>query len=539
VRADAWDRARRGVDKCWAANALRDARSRRTRAASARLTRCSARAGGGDTRPARLRLTSVPVLPHLPAVRCAARSSRRVLLIAAGLGILVAASARAAELDWRRLGDETAELLADVLRIDTTNPPGSETAAANAFARKLVAEGLRVEVIESSPGRGSLYARLPGRGAGRPVILLSHLDVVPADSRTWRVPPFAGTREGGFVYGRGALDCKGIAAVELMAMIALKRSGEPLDRDLILLATADEETGGKAGTGWLVHHRPDVVGNAEYCINEGDHIHLLAGGRRIVHVAVGEKTPFWVKLVAHGEAGHGSTPPSETAVTRLIRALNKIRRYRTPIRVVRPVEAYFAALAPLEKEPLRTKLAHLAASLDDPIFLAEFARNPRQNALVRNTITPTVLEGSPKTNVIPAEASAHLDCRLLPGEKPSEFLDQLRDVIGDDSISIETLLSFPASSSDPDSGLIAAVRHMAAQELGGASVVPSVTPGFTDSHYLREHGVASYGFVPFVLSEDEERTVHGTNERVSVENLRGGVRRLVDVLRALPSEAPR
>src|SRR5437667_450044 len=160
-------RAGCGVDKCWAANAVLDARSRRTRAASARLTRCSARAGGGDTRPARLRLTSVPVLPHLPAVRCAARSSRRVLLIAAGLGILVAASARAAELDWRRLGDETAELLADVLRIDTTNPPGSETAAANAFARKLVAEGLRVEVIESSPGRGSLYARLPGRGAGR------------------------------------------------------------------------------------------------------------------------------------------------------------------------------------------------------------------------------------------------------------------------------------------------------------------------------------------------------------------------------------
>src|SRR5207245_8026406 len=156
-----------------------------------------------------------------------------------------------------------------------------------------------------------------------------------------------------------------------------------------------------------------------------------------------------------------------------IRALNKIRRYRTPIHLVRPVESYFAALAPLEKEPLRTKLAHLAASLDDPIFLAEFARNPRQNALIRNTITPTVLEGSPKTNVIPAEASAHLDCRLLPGEKPSDFLDQLRDVTGDASISIETLLLFPASPPDPASAPVSAVRHMAAQELGGSPGVPS------------------------------------------------------------------
>jgi len=478
-------------------------------------------------------------LPHLAAVRRApGRSVRRGLLIAGALGLLVSAPASAAEFDWRKLGDQTAELLADVLRIDTTNPPGSETAAANALARRLGAEGIAVEVIESAPGRGNLYARLPGRGSGRPVILLSHLDVVPADPRTWRVPPFSGTREGGFVYGRGALDCKGIGAVELMAMVALKRSGEPLDRDLILLATADEETGGKAGAGWLVHHRPDLLANAEYCINEGDHIHLLTGGRKVVQVGVGEKTPFWVKLVAHGEAGHGSTPPSMTAVTRLIRALNKIRRYRTPIHLVRPVEVYFAALAPMEKEPLRTKLAHLAASLDDPIFLAEFARNPRQNALIRNTITPTVLEGSPKTNVIPAEASAQLDCRLLPGEKPADFLDQLRDVIGDDSISIETLLSFPASSSDPESGLVAAIRRMASQELGGAPVVPSVTPGFTDSHYFRDHGVASYGFVPFILSEDEEKTVHGTNERVSLENLRDGVRRLVSVLRALPSERP-
>ena len=462
--------------------------------------------------------------------RCFARAA---LVVAAAL--LGGDACLAADLDWRRLGSETTEVLADVIRIDTQNPPGGETAAANALARKLEAEGIRAEVFESSPGRGSLHARLPGSGGAPPVILLAHLDVVPADPRGWRFPPFSGALEHGYVYGRGALDAKGVAVVELMALVALKRSGQPIDRDVILLATADEETGGKAGAGWIVQHRPELLGNAEYLLTEGDHIHLVQGGRKVVQVAVAEKTPCWVKLIARGEGGHGSTPPAQTAVTRLIRALDKLRRYRTGVRLVRPVEEYFAALAPLEREPLRSKLAHLSEALEDPAFLAEFTRNPRQNALIRNTMTPTVLEGSPKTNVIPEDASAQLDCRLLPGERPAEFLALLREVIADETIRVETLLSFPASSSDSTSGLMAAIRKLAATDLGGAPVIPSVIPGFTDSHYFRDHGVASYGFVPFVLSEDDEKTVHGINERVSVENLRDGVRRLVALLRALPT----
>jgi acetylornithine deacetylase/succinyl-diaminopimelate desuccinylase-like protein len=439
-----------------------------------------------------------------------------------------------AELDWHRLGDETADLLSDVIRIDTQNPPGDETPAANALARKLRGEAIAAEVFESAPGRGNLHARLAGSGGGRPVILLAHLDVVPADPRSWRLPPFAGVKEHGWVHGRGALDAKGVAAVELMTLVALKRSGVPLDRDVILLATADEETGGTAGAGWIVQHRPELLGNAEFLLTEGDHIHVRAGGRKVVQVAIAEKTPCWVKLTAHGDAGHGSTPPPQTAVTRLVRALDKLRRYRTAVRVVRPVEDYFAALAELEKDPLRSRLAHLEDALEDPAFFAEFTRNPRQNALIRNTITPTVLEGSPKTNVIPDEASAQLDCRLLPGERPADFLALLREVIADDTVRVQTLLSFPASSSDPDSGLMVAIRKLAATDLGGAPVVPSVITGFTDSHYFRERGVASYGFVPFVLREEDERTVHGVNERISIENLRDGVRRLVALLRALP-----
>ncbi len=443
------------------------------------------------------------------------------------------ATARGTDVHWRRLGDETADLLGDIIRIDTTNPPGAETAAANALARKLEAEGIRTQVVESAPGRGNLYARLAGRGTGRPVILLAHLDVVPADAGKWRVPPFSGRRDGAYVWGRGALDAKGVAAIQAMTMIALHRSRQPPPRDVILLATADEETGGRAGAGWLVEHHPEFLGNAEFLVTEGDQVHVRSGGRKVVQVAIGEKTPCWVKLTARGESGHGATPPPQTAVTRLVRALNKLRRVQTPIKLVRPVQEYFAALAALEREPLRGHLAHLDRSLDDPTFLTEFTRNPRQNSLVRNTITPTVLTASSKTNVIPAEASAQLDCRLLPGEKPSEFLGMLRDVIGDDSIEVDTLLSFAASASDADSAFMTAVRKVAASELGGIPVVPSVIPGFTDSHYFREHGIASYGFVPFVLTEEDEKSVHGVDERVSLENLRLGVRRLVALVRAL------
>jgi len=462
--------------------------------------------------------------------------TRRARALAISLALM--AQPVAAE-DWTQLGAEAAEVLTELIHIDTQNPPGGEIAAAEVLARRLRADGIAAEVFESAPGRGNVHARLKGGGAARPIVLLSHLDVVPADPRGWRVAPFAGVREDGYVYGRGALDAKGVAAIQLLAVLALQRNGAPLARDVILLATADEETGGRAGAGWIAEHRPELVAGAEYLLTEGDHIHLRGGSRPVIQVAVAEKTPCWVRLTAHGESGHGSTPPAETAVTRLLGALDRLDRYRAPVRVSEPVERYFAALAALEPQGPRGKLAHVGSSLRDPSFLAEFTKNPLQNALVRNTITPTVLRAGIKTNVIPGEAAAELDCRLLPGEKPADFLVVLRRLVADDTIELETLLSFPASSSSTNSDLMTAVRDVVATEFGGAAVVPSVIPGFTDSHYFRELGIASYGFVPFILADDEAKTVHGTNERVSEENLRDGVRRLVGLLRALPSSAAR
>jgi acetylornithine deacetylase/succinyl-diaminopimelate desuccinylase-like protein len=460
------------------------------------------------------------------------RTTRGCALLAIAAAAILAPGPAFATEDWKRLGDETAALLGELIRVDTQNPPGGETAAAHVLARTLEANGIASEVIESSSGRGNLHARIPG-GPGRPIVLLAHLDVVPADARAWRVPPFAGERRDGYVWGRGALDAKGVAAVQTMAAIAIQRSGRSLGRDVVLLATADEETGGRAGAGWITEHRPDLVRGAEYIVTEGDHIHERADGQQVVQVAVAEKTPCWVELRARGDAGHGSAPPSETAVTRLVRALERIREYETPVRVVPAVAAYFAALAPLESTALRERLGDLAAALADPAFRKDFTANQRQNALVRNTITPTVLAGSIKTNVIPSEASAQLDCRLLPGEHPDAFLRELREVIGDGDVEVRPLLSFPASASDSHSSFVVAVGKMAEAELGGAPVVPSVITGFTDSHYFRDLGIASYGFVPFVLNEAEQRTVHGVDERVSLDNLRDGVRRLVAVLRAL------
>jgi acetylornithine deacetylase/succinyl-diaminopimelate desuccinylase-like protein len=306
---------------------------------------------------------------------------------------------------------------------------------------------------------------------------------------------------------------------------------------VILLASADEETGGQAGAGWITEQRPDLLGNAEYLLTEGDHIHEPQDGRLVVQVAVAEKTPCWVKVTAKGEGGHGSAPGPETAVTRLVRALGRLGDYQSPIKVVPVVEEYFAAVAPLEPPASRARLEHLGKALEDPAFVAEFTRSARQNALVRNTLTPTVLEGSRKTNVIPDQASAQLDCRLLPGEDPKEFVATLRRVIDDERVELETLLSFPASSSDSRSDLMEAIRALARRDLAGAPVVPSVITGFTDSHYFRAKGIASYGFVPFVLPPGEEKTVHGTNERVSVANLRDAVRRLVTLLRLLPPVA--
>jgi acetylornithine deacetylase/succinyl-diaminopimelate desuccinylase-like protein len=250
-------------------------------------------------------------------------------------------------------------------------------------------------------------------------------------------------------------------------------------------------------------------------------------------VDIAEKAPCWVQLEANGPAGHGSRPLPETAPTRLIRALDKIIRYQTEVKVIPAVQAYFTALA-VKEEP--TKAAHyrdLTRALADPQFRKEFTANPSYNALVRNTISLTVLEGSNKTNVIPARAQAQLDCRLLPGEDPQKFVAALEKVVNDPEVKFSILLNFPPLASAADTALFRAIRAVAERHDPQAPVVPAVLGGFTDSHYFRRKGIVSYGFTGLPISEDDARRVHGTNERLALANLREGTQILFELIQEL------
>ncbi len=445
--------------------------------------------------------------------------------------VLAAAQVAAAEINWSKVERQATEFLSAYIQINTSNPPGNETAAARFLAKRFRQAGINAQVFESQPGRGSVVARLNGRGGARPIILLNHLDVVPASAAEWEVPPFAGTVRDGYVYGRGALDCKGVGTIDAMALLLLKRYGIALKRDVIFLGTADEETGGKLGAGWMVEHHVDTLRDAEFVLNEGGQIEVLSNGARAYGVAVAEKTPCWLRLAATGPPGHGSAPEKETAVTRLVRALERIRQYEPEVRVVPEVAAYYAALAELEDGARRIQYKDLNAAMADADFRLAFLARPRDAALVRNTITPTVLTGSLKTNVIPPMASAELDCRLLPGEEPGRFVNTLKDVIADPAVTVDVVLNFPPTSSPAGTALYSAIAALAAGDT--APVIPSVLRGFTDSHYFRERGITSYGFVPFELPEEEDRRMHGINERLSTTNLREGTRRLLELLQRL------
>jgi len=437
----------------------------------------------------------------------------------------------AADIDWGDVERQATEFLSTYIQIDTTNPPGNEMAAARFLADRFAQGGIEAHIFESAPGRASVLARLKGSGGGRPVILLNHLDVVPANSDGWDVPPFSGVVRDGYVYGRGALDCKGPGTIDALVLLLLKRAGIVLKRDVIFLGTADEETGGKQGAGWMVAEHFDQFADAEFVLNEGGGIEVLPNGAHAYAAAVAEKTPCWLRLTTTGPAGHGSAPPAQTAVTRLLAALGRLRGYDSPVHVVPQVQAYYAALANIQEGSRRAAYRNLRAALTDKRFRMTFMAGPHDAALVRNTITPTVLSASQKINVIPRSASAELDCRLLPDQQPQAFIRSVNRVIADPAVNVEVLLNFPPSSSPTTTGLFAAIRTFADRE--HALVVPSVLTGFTDSHYFREQGIASYGFVPFALTDEESGREHGVNERMSTENLREGTRRLVELLEEL------
>jgi len=462
----------------------------------------------------------------------------RAALLLAAVMLAVVTLARpldARELDkpaWDRITAEATDLLSQYIRLNTTNPPGNELDAAELLKRKFSADGIPSVVYQPAPGRGVIAARLRGTGKYRKsLVLLSHMDVVPADAKDWQLDPFSGTVKNGELWGRGALDDKGPGVVELMALLAIKRTGVLLDRDILFLATGDEETGGKLGAGWVVDNQRSLVAEAGYLLNEGGEVRVEPDGHKFYEVSITEKSPLWIRLTATGPVGHASTPPDQTAVTRLIRALNKLVSYQPPIKIEPLVDREFRRRGALSHRGNAPR--DLRKALKDSAFAKQFLSVPAQAAMVRDTVTPTVLRASEKINVIPSSANAEIDCRLLPGEDPKSFLQTIRELIGDDNVKIEVILNFPSESSPEKSSLMNAIEALAARQDGKAPVIPTMLTGFTDSHYFRRLGLVAYGFIPLEVTQDQARTVHGANERVSIDNLRRAIERMTSLLRIM------
>src|SRR5258706_3131657 len=441
------------------------------------------------------------------------------------------------KIDWRAAEDEAIAMLSRYIQIDTTNPPGNEIKAAQFFKAIFDNENIESRIIESQPGRGSICARLKGDGTKKALVLLNHMDVVPAEASLWKEPPFSGVIKDGVIWGRGSLDDKGAAIMELAAMLALKRQNISLRGDLIFLGTADEEAGGALGAGYVLNKHFELFEDVGLVFNEGGGIRVDETGRaRLYNVSVAEKTPLWLKLTASGTPGHGSTPSGNMAVNKLITALSRVMSYQTPIRVVPEVQQYYADTAMNEAPERRERYMDLRKALEDPIFRAEFLKDPRNSGNVRNTIAITGVKGSDKTNVIPAFATAELDVRLLPGEAPDAFINELRKVVADESIKFEVLLSFPAATSPPHPEALKVISEFARSHDPGALVVAPLVRGFTDCHFFREKAIPCLGFMPHRSTPSSEGLVHGVDERASLESLRVGIRAMFEIVSKFVAE---
>src|SRR6185295_11265132 len=347
---------------------------------------------------------------------------------------------------------------------------------------------------------------------------------VTADPSAWEVDPFSAEIKQGSIYGRGALDMKSEGLLHLMTMLILKQQNIPLSRDIIFIATADEEVHDE-GSIWMIANKSDLFKDAEFLINEGGDNLLDGSAVRYVGVDVAEKAPFWLQLTASGQPGHGSRPIADSAPNRLVAAMSRILNYQTPIKLLPAVEKFFQDIAPLQAEPLRSQFANIRESLKDPAFVKKVSSEREYNFLLRNTISLTMLNGSKQTNVIPTSASCNLDVRLLPGEKTEDFLRELTKVIDDKTITIENVNTFkPPNSSSGDTELFRLITRSTKAHHPEALVTTKMLSGYTESQLYRQLGITCYGWSPIYTTVDENEGVHGNNERITVRNVRQGTR---------------
>ena len=437
-------------------------------------------------------------------------------------------------IDFEVVRAEAVRHLQALLRIDTTNPPGNESAAARYLAEVLRAEGYEPLILESAPGRGNLIARIPGDGSALPLLLYAHTDVVPAEPHKWTHPPFAGQVADGQIWGRGALDMKAMVVMELMTMLLLRRSGQTLRRDVIFAATADEEVDSDVGAEWLVRQHPDVV-RAEYGISEFGGYSMHIGGRRFYPVMTAEKGVCWMRIRARGRPGHGSVPYADNAVLRLARAVDRAAGRPLPLHVTTTAAEFIRRIAnaldtwqAVRLRALLNPVTHRAAAAG----LTNHGLGPSLQASLHNTVSPTQLTAGVKANVVPSEAEAVLDGRMLPGFDRDAFLAELRPRLGD-YIEVEVEQYSPPLEVSADTPLFRAIEAHLAKHDPDAIVVPYMLSGATDAKLFSQLGTLCYGFSPLKLRPDEpfDRLIHAHDERVSVEAFAFGVRVLYETVR--------
>jgi acetylornithine deacetylase/succinyl-diaminopimelate desuccinylase-like protein len=438
--------------------------------------------------------------------------TRRIRIATLALGLLPGAAGAQTAPDWKAVEAEAVKTIQSYVRIDTSNPPGDVTKAADFLAAILEREGVPVTRYESGPGRSIVLARLKGSGSAKPLLLLHHMDVVPTDASRWRHAPFGAEIADGNIWGRGTMDMKGLGVVQLMAFLSLKRQNVPLARDVILMAVPDEEIGGALGADWMRANHYDEI-DPEYIIDEGGFgsRDLFAPGKLVFGISVAEKKILWLKLRAEGIAGHGSQPHDQNPNDRLTRALARM--------LSRPLPASpFAVL-----DTMKSRVGPLAV-------------NKFNNAIQRSTISITSLRSGvgdpPKANVIPSVAEATLDCRVLPGTTKAQWLAEIGRRLGDPEIKIEIIYE----GEDPivttqDSTLYRALESAVKRKHPDAIVTPMTVPYGTDSNDFRPRGVKSYGFTPVIVPATAVMSMHGDAEFLPVDAVGPAIQILFEALR--------
>jgi acetylornithine deacetylase/succinyl-diaminopimelate desuccinylase-like protein len=476
----------------------------------------------------------VPATNPNPSIQTMNRI-QRAFVVTAFLCTSTGLSAQTKPIDWDAIARESQTILGDYLRINTTNPPGNEFLAARFLKGILDREGIDAQILDSAElgaNRANLYARLRGNGTKRAVALVHHMDVVPATPSSWSIDPFSGAVKDGYIWGRGAIDMKGAGIAQLMAMIAIKRSGVPLTRDIVYIGNADEELTSTGGLVFVNRH-PDLLRDVEYLITEGADSYVEKG--KVVYFAVGvaEKRTFWQRLTVNGVPSHGSRPTKQNPVPRLVAALYKISQYETPLHVTPGVDKFFRDIARIYPEPQRSWLSNVTVALNNPQAREWILNDVSWNAFLRNTISLTGLAGSNKTNVIPGVATADIDVRLLPDQDPAAFLETLKSMVGDTAVHFTTLLQPKTPLESPiNTDLFRAIERAAHEREPGAFVTTPMETAATDRPTYRKLGITTYGFSPFLIPRPEiQRGMHGNDERLSVDNVGYGVHFLYDILR--------